>query len=114
MVAEIAPSIIDQQAYGYVLGQVSGVGRLPMSKAAIKSVIKIPEVAHYIREQIKAEPFIVKLSLTPKLGSKTGYAWTGPGPSFALDSGIIADFSIIVAKKSLLARLLPSLFRSGG
>lgn len=111
MTAHIAPSIVDPQNFGMVVGHVNSVGKLPMSKAAVQSVIKIPEVAHYIREQIQAEPFVVKLSLHPDTYNITGYAWTGPGPSFPLDSGIIAEFAIIVSDKSLLARLLPSLFR---
>lgn len=111
MPALITPSIIDPNTFGYLQGEVTKVGRLPMSKAAIQSVIKIPEVAHYIREQIDAEPFVVNLSLSKDVGSKTGYAWTGPGPNFGLDSGIIADFFIITSQKSLAERLFPSLFR---
>jgi hypothetical protein len=114
MDALIDPSIINPHVTGHLVATVKRVGKLPMSKAAIQSVIKIPEVAHYIRDQINAEPFVVVLSLKQNESHQTGYAWTGPGPNFALDSGIIADIFIITEEASLAERLFPSIFRFRG
>lgn len=115
MEALIDPSITNSAQEGHLIGKVKRVGKLPMSKAALLSLIKIPELAKYIRERIEAEPFVVILSLVRNHQHKTGYEWSGPGPIFALDSGIIADVSIVISKPTILSILLPSLFspRSG-
>jgi hypothetical protein len=112
MKALIDPSIIDPARQGHLKGEVKRVGKLPMSKAALLSLVKIPELAKYIRERIEAEPFVVILSLAKDSEHKTGYQWSGPGPNFLLDSGIIADIFVIIAEPTILSILLPSLFSS--
>jgi hypothetical protein len=103
----VAPSIVNPLVSGYMVAKVKRVGKLPMSKAAVQSLVKIPEVAHYIRDQLNAEPFIV--IAMPKLNDNniTGYEWTGPGPKMSLDSGIIAHFTIITQEESLSNKILP-------
>lgn len=110
MLVRITPSIVDPLRTGHLLARVKRVGKLPMSLAAVQSVVKIPEVAHYIRDQLSAEPFVVVLSLNQDPEHITGYAWDGPGPNFMLDSGIIAQASIVTEEKSLAARIFPMLF----
>lgn len=99
---------------GALLATVKRVGKLPTSKAALKSLIKIPSLAKYIRNRIEDEPFLVVLSLVPDENQISGYRWNGPGPTFELDYGIIADFSIIYAQPSLLELLWPSLRKLAG
>jgi len=112
MKALIDPSIVDPRIHGHLKGRVKRVGKLPMTKSALSSLVKIPELAKYIRERIEAEPFVVVLSILRDKNHQTGYEWTGPGPNFLLDSGIIADISIIIFEPTLLSMLLPSWFLS--
>lgn len=111
MKAEISPSVIDEYRAGKMLATVKRVGKLPMSKASVQSLIKIPEVAKYIRSQIEAEPFVVYLSLALDPKNITGYRWTGPGPSFTLDSGTYAEIAITSAEPRLFELLWPSIGR---
>jgi len=94
MKVHIRPTISDSR-HGYLVGTVSRLGKLPISKAGITSLVKIPELAKYIRSQISAEPFLVMISLDHDSEHLTGYRWTKAGPNFLLDSGIIAHLSII-------------------
>jgi hypothetical protein len=110
MKALIDPTTSNPYVAGHLLGTVKRVGRLPMTKAAVQSVIKIPEMAKYIRSKIDAEPFVVILSLVPNETHKSGYLWSGPGPSFELDSGVLADISIIIDEPTILSLLWPSIF----
>jgi hypothetical protein len=103
----VAPSIVNPLLSGYMVAKVYRVGKLPMSKAAVQSLVKIPEVAHYIREQLNAEPFIVIAMPSLNYNHTTGYQWTGPGPKMPLDSGIIAHFKIITQEESLSNKILP-------
>lgn len=109
MKARIYPSVSDVHLHGALIASVKKIGKLPTAKAALKSLVKIPELAKYLRRSIEDEPFLVVLSLEPSEEHRTGYKWNGPGPDFALDYGIIADFSIIYAEPSVLERLWPSL-----
>jgi hypothetical protein len=107
MMAMINPTITKQYEHGYLLARVKRVGKLPLTKAAVLSIIKIPEVADFIREQIRAEPFMVVLEPIKNEKNITGYRWTGPGPRMALDSGVFADFVITVDEERLLTKLIP-------
>jgi hypothetical protein len=111
MKAIIDPTITDAYIHGHVEATVKRVGRLPVTKAAITSIVKLPEVAKYIRRQIEGEPFVVELSLTPDEHHKTGYRWSGPGPDFILDSGVFGHFYVIYDEPTILSLLWPSLFR---
>jgi Biotin-requiring enzyme len=109
MKALVYPSIADPKNTGALLATVKKVGKLPTSKAALKSLVKIPELAKYLRSRIEDEPFLVILSLTHDQQDHTGYRWSGAGPSYELDYGLIADFSIIYDQPTMLERLWPSL-----
>lgn len=108
MKALISPSIIDVHRDGNLLGTVKRVGKLPMTKEAVLSVVKIPEIAKYIRSKIEAEPFVVVISLDYNTTNMTGYRWNGPGPTTLLDSGIFANFDVIYQETSMLSRLWSS------
>lgn len=111
MTATITPSVTNDVTHGHVLATVKRVGKLPMTKTAVQSMVKIPEVAKYIRKQVDGEPFVVVLSLIHNSEHKTGYQWSGPGPSFELDSGTFADISITYAEPSILSLLWPGFER---
>jgi hypothetical protein len=111
MKARIWPSVTSSYHDGALLARVKHVGKLPMTKAAVQSIIKIPGLAKYIRNKIEAEPFLVVLALDKDDQQPSGYRWSKVGPSFELDSGIIADFDIIYDEQSLLARMFPAFER---
>lgn len=111
MKALVWPSVTSAQSEGAIVAVVKRVGKLPTAKAALKSLVKIPELAKYIRNRIEDEPFLVVLTLLPDDTQISGYAWQGKGPLFELDYGIVADFSITYSTTSLLTRLWPSLHK---
>lgn len=109
MTAMVDPTITSPYLHGHLVAKVKRVGKLPMTKAAILSLLKIPEVAKYIRSQIEAEPFVVVLQLEKNDQGITGYQWTGPGPEFPLDSGVFAQINITHREETLFDMLWPSL-----
>lgn len=111
MLVKIVPTISDEYSDGVLQGVVKRVGKLPASKTAVNSLVKIPELAKYIRNQIEAEPFLVVISLEKNEQHISGYKWSGPGPGFQLDSGLIAHFRVVYQEKSLLKLLWPWLHR---
>ncbi len=108
MAVEVFPSITDFHQNGYLVAQVSEVSKLPIAKSALYSLIKIPELAKYIRQSVQAEPFVISLKPVLNSNHKTGYLWQGKGPLFALDSGIIADVYVIYEYSSILKLIWPS------
>jgi hypothetical protein len=111
MKALVNPSVSDKYRAGSLKAIVKRVGKLPMSKASVQSLIKIPEVAKYIGSQIEAEPFVVYLSLMPDEKNITGYQWDGPGPRFTLDSGTYAEIFITYNEPTFFELLWPSINR---
>lgn len=111
MNALVYPSISDKKSGSALKAVIKKVGRLPTSKKALRSLVKIPELAKYMRTRIEAEPFLVILSLLEDQSNHTGYWWQGAVPSYELDYGIIADFSIIYDEPSIMARLWPSMMK---
>jgi hypothetical protein len=109
MVAEIRPTIFNPHREGFLLGHVKRVGKLPVSKSALGSLIKIPELAKYIRSQIEAEPFLITIAVDSDASHESGYSWVGHG-GFSLDSGILANVSVIVARPTLFELLFPTLY----
>jgi hypothetical protein len=102
MKVKVWPTISEAHHDGALLAYVKDVGKLPMSKSALQSIIKIPSLATYIRNNIKAEPFLVIIRFEKDSASKSGYRFSKGGPPFELDSGIIADFDVIYDEQSLL------------
>lgn len=107
---KIYPSIIENKA-GFLWGQVEKVGKLPISKQALHSLIKIPELAKYIRSQVSAEPFLVTVSPVRDPGHLTGFKWEGQGPKRELDAGLLAHMKVIYREESALKLGWPSLSR---
>ena len=107
MLTLINPTITKPYNHGYLLARVKRVGKLPVTRNAILSLLKSAEVADFIREQIKAEPFVVVIEPIKSEATVTGYQWSGPGPKNILDSGLFADFTIIVDEERLLSKLSP-------
>lgn len=112
MLALIDPTITKAQSQGLLKARVKRVGKLPVTKAAILSMLKIPEVADFIRSQIQSEPFVVILEPIQDQITASGYAWTGPGPDNVLDSGIFGNFYVFVHEQRLISMLMPSIFWS--
>lgn len=103
----ILPSITDTLRDGVLLGEIKRVGKLPASKTAISSLVKIPELAKYIRSRIEAEPFLVVISLLRDEHHASGYQWLGPGSRSPLDSGLLAHFEAEYDEQSLLEMYWP-------
>lgn len=107
MRVSIMPTITNEYRDGILLGEVKRVGKLPVSKAAINSLVKIPELAKYIRSRIEAEPFLVVINLQKDQLQPSGYRWQGRGPPFVLDSGLLAYFRVEYEQKTLLETFWP-------
>ncbi len=108
MLALIDPTTTNAAQHGQLMARVKKVGKLPVTKAAISSILKISEVADFIRNQIQAEPFMVILEPIKNESTSSGYSWTGPGPSSVLDSGVFARMSVVIDERRLLGMLLPT------
>lgn len=108
MKAQVFPSITKPYVHGHIVATVKRIGKLPMSLSAVQSAIKIPEVGNYIRNKLDAEPISVTLTLEKDPTHKTGYRWSGAGPDYEIDSGMITDFAVIIDEPSLLSYLWPS------
>lgn len=103
----LSPSVTSPYQEGYLLGEVHKVGKLPIAKSSLYSLIKIPEIAKYMRNNVDAEPFLVFIKPIKNDQHKTGYLWSKKGPSFLLDSGIITDVTIIIDEKAALKLICP-------
>lgn len=106
--AKILPTIFSPHQTGFLLGRVEKVGKLPVSKDALNAIIKIPELAKYIRSEVEAEPFLVTITIDKDEAHPSGYHWVGKG-GFGLDSGLISRIYISYQELSLLELIWPQI-----
>lgn len=107
--AKILPTIFSPYQEGFLLGRVEKVGKLPISKDALHAIIKIPELANYLRSKVEAEPFLVTLTIDNDEAHPSGYSWVGKG-GFGLDSGLISQIFITYQELSLLQMIWPKMY----
>lgn len=107
MEAQISPTTIRREEFGFIKGEVQTVGEYAVTPEAVQSVVANSAIAkELIGSQSKLE-VRVKLRLAP---TASGFEWsTSGGPPFKIDSGERLMVSFVVDRKPPIAYVLPFL-----
>ncbi len=113
MVAQIAPSTVRPEEYGYMIGRVERVSEFPATPDGMRRVLK--------NEQLVAQLaaggtiFEVHVELSGDPASASGYAWTsGRGPDVTILDGTPATARIVVERRRPVQIVIPALRRLFG
>ncbi len=112
MEAQISPTTIRREEFGFIKGEVQSVGDYAVTPEAVQAVVANSALAkELIGSQSKIE-VRVKLKLAE---TASGLEWsTSGGPPFKIDSGERLNVSFVVDRKPPIAYVLPFLKSSIG
>ncbi|MEQ8348450.1 MAG: HlyD family efflux transporter periplasmic adaptor subunit [Sneathiellaceae bacterium] len=108
MPARVSPVTVPDAAYGAIPGTVATVSDLPVSRAAIATLLQDPDRAAALTA--RGEPYLVRIRLQEDPATPSGFAWTtGNGPPWPVGIGIAATVEVVVEEQAPIDLLLPVL-----
>ena len=106
MEAQVSPSTVKREEYGYMKGMVSVVGEYPVTPDAALSVVANSALVQELlgnSAKIELRASLLKMEETP-----SGYAWSSSnGPPFQIASGTRVTVSVVVDRKAPITYVLP-------
>jgi HlyD family secretion protein len=108
MTAEITPSTVRREEYGFIVGRVKQVAAIPSTPEGMTHVLKNQRLAEAL--SAGGAPFAVELELIPNAATPSGYTWSsGPGPNIAISPGTLAHGDIWIRRLRLIEFAVPAL-----
>ena len=106
MEAQISPSTVKREEYGFMKGTVRSVGEYPVTPDAAMSVIANTSlVQELLGSSAKLE---MRAALVPDGKAPSGFAWSSSvGPPFKVDTGTRVTVSVVVDRKRPISYVLP-------
>lgn len=106
MKAQISPSTVRREEYGYILGRVRSVSKYPVSAQGLSSWIAIDDLS---RTFGKDEPvFAVFVDMVEDALVPSGFRWSsGKGPPTEVHSGTFCTVNIEVRSQHPISYVLP-------
>jgi HlyD family secretion protein len=106
MEAEVSPSIVKREEYGFIKGKVTYVADFPATPAAMMRNFENPTL---VQSLVGAGPVTeLRLIMDSDPNSYSGFKWSsGKGPPIKLSSGTICTALIVTHVQSPVSLLLP-------
>jgi HlyD family secretion protein len=113
MEAQVAPSTVKREEYGFIRAKVTYVGEYPVTPQAVQTVVANQALA---QELIGATTKIeVRASLTRDTHTPSGYAWSSSaGPAFRIQSGTRISVAVVVDRRAPITLVLPAIRNTFG
>jgi HlyD family secretion protein len=109
MEVQLAPSTVEPEEYGYLVGRVTYVSDYPATAKAMMLLLKNEQLVESLGRDA---PFEVRAELVPAPGTVSRYRWTSSGgPAIQLQSGTPAVGRVIVDERRPIFMVLPQLQR---
>jgi HlyD family secretion protein len=106
MEAHISPSGVQQEEYGYMLGNVDYVAKFPATLEAITRTFENDALARTMMGDSAVTEAHVTLQQDPN--TRTGYAWSSrKGPPNAVSGGSVATVEVVTRKQHPIELVLP-------
>ncbi|MCF4151070.1 NHLP bacteriocin system secretion protein [Dethiosulfovibrio sp. F2B] len=108
MEAQVSPSVVKQEEFGVILGQVTRVSRFPASSRGMKRVLGNDELVKSLSQG--GSPITLTVAMRRSMKTETGYEWSsGGGPPLTLQSGTLAGVTVVVRRQAPVTLVLPFL-----
>jgi len=106
MEAQISPSTVKREEYGFMKATVQSVGDYPVTPDAAMAIIANPTVVQDLMG--KTSKLEMRAGLIPDAHAPSGFAWSSSvGPPFKVDAGTRIIVSVIVERKKPISYTLP-------
>ena len=107
MLVRVAPSTVNSEEYGYMLGRVNWVAEFPSSARGMTRLLANESLV--TRLMTAGPPIQVNVTLTADAATPTGYKWSSSrGPSLKISSGTLATGAIVVRQDHPMSLLIPT------
>ncbi|NBD25152.1 NHLP bacteriocin system secretion protein [Paenibacillus glycinis] len=109
MQAEIAPSSVNREEFGFIRGRVTSVSEFPVTAQAMLVTLGNEALVGELSGRAAA---LLEVRIEPILDPRTvsGYKWsTGEGPPVEIDSGTLMSASIIVKQQKPITSVIPQI-----
>jgi HlyD family secretion protein len=112
MTAQVTPSTVKREEYGFMFAEVAYVSDYP---ATAQSMMLLLQNETLVRELMgNSPPTEIRAALIPA-DNFSGYRWTSPtGPPVAVKSGTLCNAEIVVDKQRPVSLVIPVLKKSLG
>jgi HlyD family secretion protein len=113
MEAQVSPSTVKREDYGYMRATIDYVGEYPVTPQAVQSSVANQALAQeLIGQSAKLE---VRARLVRNGQTASGYAWSSSGgPAFRIQSGTRVAVSVVVDRRAPITYVLPIIRRTLG
>ncbi|WP_460001763.1 NHLP bacteriocin system secretion protein [Paradesulfitobacterium aromaticivorans] len=106
MEVNLAPSSVQKEEYGLLLGRVTSVGEFPATAQGMMKTLGNENLVHQLSGM--GAPLEVKVDIIPDSNTYSRYKWSTPsGPPLRLNSGTLASGSITIKKQRPIALVFP-------
>ncbi|MEM0945144.1 MAG: NHLP bacteriocin system secretion protein, partial [Pseudomonadota bacterium] len=106
MVAEIAPTTVEREVYGHILGEVIFVSPLPATPEGMRRVLQNDQLVG----QLSAEgaPIEVRVRMLTDPETATGYKWSASrGPAGGIGAGALLEGKVVIDHTPLVDLVMP-------
>lgn len=114
MRVQIAPTTVQVEESGVMLGWVKAVGEFPESRESVARVLENPELVERFFTATDGAPIEVRVDLIPSRETVSGFKWSSPqGPDVEIRSGTLASANIIIQDEPPVNLIFPGLMPTG-
>jgi HlyD family secretion protein len=113
MDAQVSPSTVKREEYGFMMAHVTSVGEYPVTPEAVRAAVANNALAdEFIGSTAKIE---IRARLTSDAATPSGYKWSSSrGPNFRILSGTRVTVSVVVDRRAPITLVLPTIRRTIG
>lgn len=108
MEAQISPTIVKKEEFGYMLGRVASVSEYPATAEGMMLTLGNQELVSQLTGN--SAPIEVRIELILDTSTFSGYKWSTPqGPPIMIDSGTLCSASITVSRQRPIRMVIPTI-----
>lgn len=112
MEIQISPSTVRREEYGYLLGKVTYVSDFPATPAGMRRVLKNDQLVTALSGEDAPYEIHADLIPDPDARNASRYRWSSSsGPPIRIQSGTLANASVVVERRRPIFMVLPPLRR---
>jgi HlyD family secretion protein len=106
MRAQISPSTVKSEEYGFIIGKVDWVSDFPVTPEGLKKVLRNEQLVSDLTGQ--SAPIEVEVKLLENAETESGFEWSSSkGPPTKVFSGTVCSANVTVEKKRPISYVLP-------
>lgn len=108
MPARIAPSTVQREEYGYLVGEVRWVAEFPSTRRGMLRLLANEELVDKLLGE--GPPIQVDVELFADPATPTGFRWSSSsGPDLEITSGTLAEGSVVLEEERPISLVIPKI-----